>query len=381
MQSIVSDNAESALNVPAGDPRAGIEMRNLVKTFTTPAGLFTALKGVDVSFFPGEFVGVTGKSGSGKSTLANMITGIDRPTSGVVRVGDTWIQFLGESDMARLRGKTMGIVFQFYQLLPMLSLLENVMLPMDIAGITPPEQRKKRAMQLLDLVGLADDSLKMPDSVSGGQQQGTAIARALANDPPYLITDEPTGNLDSGAAENIFNLLKQLSRQGKTIVMITHDPKLAGKMDRQVVLSDGEIINPWVYKLFPMLTHSQMLHLTHNIQRQPYQPGEPIIHEGEYITAFYILSRGEVEVVVKDGKGLVKVITRLSAGDYFGEIELLEENRAIATVRPVSGKPVEVLAVKRNALLEVLREAGVLYDSMKHLLVRRRAENAAARSG
>ncbi len=377
----MNDCTTPGVFIPVSDRRAGIEMRNIVKTFTTPAGLFAALKGVDVSFYPGEFVGVTGKSGSGKSTLVNMITGIDRPTSGEVRVGDTWIQHLDESAMARLRGKTMGIVFQFYQLLPMLSLLENVMLPMDIAGVTPPERRHPKAMQLLDLVGLADSAHKMPDAVSGGQQQATAIARALANDPPYLITDEPTGNLDSGAAENIFNLLKQLSRQGKTIVMITHDPKLAGKMDRQVVLSDGEIINPWVHKLFPMLTHSQMLFLTHNLQQQPYQPGETIIHEGEFIAAFYILSRGEVEIAVKDRKGEEQVINRLSAGDYFGEIELLEENRAIATVRPASGKPVEVLAVKRNAILEILREAEAFYDALKHLLLQRRAENTAARSG
>lgn len=254
---------------PGGDSTCGangIELRNIVKTFKTPAGDFTALKGINLLFREGEFVGVTGKSGSGKSTLINMITGIDRPTSGEIRIGETFVHTMNESQMAMWRGRNLGIVFQFYQLLPMLSLLENVMLPMDFCNMYDPAERETRAAALLKRVGLEQDAHKMPAAVAGGQQQAAAIARAIANDPCYLIADEPTGNLDSRTAENIFEMFEELSSQGKTILMITHDPALANRTQRQVVMSDGEIIDEWIYNTFPMLTHPQMLRLTKSMQ-------------------------------------------------------------------------------------------------------------------
>ena len=357
-----------------------IQMRKIVKTFKTSAGAFTALRGVDMDFLPGEFVGVTGKSGSGKSTLVNMITGIDRPTSGQVQVGNTFIHSLGESEMARWRGQNLGIVFQFYQLLPMLSLVENVMLPMDFANRYAPAEREKRALDLLDMVGLADFAHKMPAAVSGGQQQAAAIARALANDPQYLIADEPTGNLDSRTAEHIFDLFMQLSRDGKTVIMITHDPSLADRMSRQVVISDGEIINEWVRKAFPMLSHPQMLKLTHNLEAMQYEPGQTIIREGDEAEALYILTRGEVEVAVKDKRGEDKVVTRLTPGEYFGDVELLEEDWAIATVRTALETPVELLALKRAAITELLHEVKGLYESISRVVSSRKTENSAARS-
>ena len=356
-----------------------IQMRKIVKTFKTSAGAFTALRGVDMDFLPGEFVGVTGKSGSGKSTLVNMITGIDRPTSGQVQVGNTFIHSLGESEMARWRGQNLGIVFQFYQLLPMLSLVENVMLPMDFANRYAPAEREKRALDLLDMVGLADFAHKMPAAVSGGQQQAAAIARALANDPQYLIADEPTGNLDSRTAEHIFDLFMQLSRDGKTVIMITHDPSLADRMSRQVVISDGEIINEWVRKAFPMLSHPQMLKLTHNLEAMQYEPGQTIIREGDEAEALYILTRGEVEVAVKDKRGEDKVVTRLTPGEYFGDVELLEEDWAIATVRTALETPVELLALKRAAITELLHEVKGLYESISRVVSSRKTENSAAR--
>lgn len=226
------------------EPGAGslIQMRQIVKTFKTPAGDFTALKGIDADFYPGEFVSVVGKSGSGKSTLVNMITGIDRPTSGEVKIGDTYVHRLNESEMSRWRGRNLGIVFQFYQLLPMLSLLENVMLPMDISRLYTPAERERRALELLDRVGLAAVAHKMPAAVSGGQQQSAAIARALANDPPLIVADEPTGNLDSRAAAAIFELFEGLVAQGKTVIMVTHDPALAQRAGRILRLADGEIV-------------------------------------------------------------------------------------------------------------------------------------------
>ncbi|MDD5368205.1 MAG: ABC transporter ATP-binding protein [Anaerolineaceae bacterium] len=227
---------------PASQPL--IEMRQIVKIFKTPAGDFQALKGVDACFYPGEFVSVVGRSGSGKSTLVNMITGIDHPTSGTVRVGDTYIHKMRESKMAIWRGLNLGIVFQFFQLLPMLTLLENTILPMDFCNKFATGEREGRAMDLLALVGLEKMAQKLPGEVAGGQQQSAAIARALANDPPIVIADEPTGNLDSKTADGVFAIFDQLIQQRKTILMVTHDQSLAQRTARMLLLSDGELIAP-----------------------------------------------------------------------------------------------------------------------------------------
>lgn len=218
-----------------------IELHDVVKTYKSKAGEFTALKGIDLAIDQGEFVSVVGKSGSGKSTLINMITGIDRPTSGQILIGDTAIHKLKERKMARWRGLNVGVVFQFYQLLPTLSCIANVMLPMDFCGTYPIGQRRKRALELLELVGVAEQAGKLPSTLSGGQQQRVAIARALANDPPMLVADEPTGNLDTQTAEQIFKLFLQLVDEGKTILIVTHDVDIAERVDRMITLADGEI--------------------------------------------------------------------------------------------------------------------------------------------
>jgi len=225
----------------AGEPL--IHLRDLVKTYSTAAGEFPALRGVNLDFYEGEFVSVVGRSGSGKSTLLNMLTGIDRPTSGVVRIAGTDIHHLREGAMARWRGRNMGIVFQFYQLLPTLSLVENIMLPMDLCDMYPREEREERALALLDRVGLGHHGHKMPGAVSGGQQQSAALARALANDPPIIVADEPTGNLDSHTAEAVVRLLERMADRGKTVVMVTHDPYLARRASRTVTLADGEVVD------------------------------------------------------------------------------------------------------------------------------------------
>src|SRR6266496_4591541 len=181
-----------------------IDMRQIVKTYQSAAGSFTALKSVDLQIDRGEFVAIIGKSGSGKSTLINMITGIDRPTTGEVFVGAAAVHTLSEGQMAAWRGRNLGIIFQFFQLLPALTILENVMLPLDFCNMYTPAERPERAMQLLTQVEMAEQAHKLPSSVSGGQQQRVAIARALANDPPVLIADEPTGNLDSTTANAVF---------------------------------------------------------------------------------------------------------------------------------------------------------------------------------
>jgi putative ABC transport system ATP-binding protein len=218
-----------------------IHVRQVVKTYHSSAGDFTALKGVDLIVHEGEFVAIIGKSGCGKSTLINMITGLDRPTAGEVWVNGTAVHHLSESDIATWRGRELGVIFQFFQLLPTLTVMQNVMLPMDFCRTYPIPQRRERAMHLLEQVGLADVAHKLPSSVSGGQQQLAAIARALANDPPILAADEPTGNLDSATAEIIFQLFNQLVAQGKTILMVTHDPDKARRVTRVVTLADGEV--------------------------------------------------------------------------------------------------------------------------------------------
>jgi putative ABC transport system ATP-binding protein len=224
-------------------PEAMIEMRGIVKTFKNAAGEFTALRGVDLTIYRGEFVSIVGKSGSGKSTLLNMITGIDHPTKGQMVIGGTDIYTgVTESQRSRWRGRNLGIVFQFFQLLPMLTLLENVMLSMDFAEMYDFDERPTRAMEMLRLVGLEQFANKLPVLVSTGQQQLAAIARALACDPPLLAADEPTGNLDSKSANTIIDLFEELSRRGKTILMVTHDPSLTSRTTRNVVIADGLIV-------------------------------------------------------------------------------------------------------------------------------------------
>ena len=213
----------------------------MVKEYATAAGKFTALKGVSMQVDTHEFVAVIGKSGSGKSTLINMITGIDRPSSGEVLVGDTAVHTLSEGKMAVWRGKHVGVIFQFFQLLPTLTLVENVMLPMDFCNTYPAGERRARAMLLLDHVGMAEQAHKLPSAVSGGQQQRVAIARALANDPPIIVADEPTGNLDSKTANQVFDLFNLLVQEGKTILMVTHDQDLTRRVTRAVIVADGEI--------------------------------------------------------------------------------------------------------------------------------------------
>jgi putative ABC transport system ATP-binding protein len=225
---------------PASGPM--IDLRGITKVYQTDAGPFPALKDVDLQVWAGEFVAVVGKSGSGKSTLINMFTGIDHPTAGQVVVARTPIRQLDEGQMAEWRGRHLGIVFQFFQLLPTLTLAENVMLPMDLCRVYEAGQRRDRALYLLDQVGLAGDADKFPSSVSGGHQQRAAIARALANDPPILVADEPTGNLDSKTAEAVFGLFRSLVDDGKTILMVTHDEELAARAQRTLTLADGEFV-------------------------------------------------------------------------------------------------------------------------------------------
>ncbi len=219
-----------------------IDLRQVKKTFASAAGTFTALKGVDLQVCAGDFMAVIGRSGSGKSTLLNMIAGIDRPTAGEVFVNGAAIHQLSEGQVAVWRGRNVGIVFQFFQLIPTLTAIENIMLPMDFGNMYASREREGRAEELLQLVGLAGQARKLPAALSGGEQQRVAIARALANDPPLLLADEPTGNLDSKTAAIVFHLFEDLVTQGKAVVLVTHDRELARVAAHQIEIEDGYII-------------------------------------------------------------------------------------------------------------------------------------------
>jgi putative ABC transport system ATP-binding protein len=218
-----------------------IDLRDVYKSYETGAGEVPVLKDVDLRVREGEFVGVVGPSGSGKSTLLNMITGIDRPTEGEVFVAGQAVHGMSENQLARWRGRNVGVIFQFFQLLPTLTILENIMLPMDFCNTFPARQRKQRAMELLEMVGIADQAHKLPSALSGGQQQRAAIARALAHDPPVIVGDEPTGNLDTHTADEVFKLFQRLVAQGKTLMIVTHDRQLSDLMGRVIHLLDGRI--------------------------------------------------------------------------------------------------------------------------------------------
>ena len=226
------------------DHGALIHLKDVRKAYKTPAGDFLALQGIDLQVQEGEFLAVVGRSGAGKSTLVNMVTGIDRPSSGEIRVGSQAIQNMNEDQIATWRGQHVGVVFQFFQLLPMLTCAQNVMMPMDFAGLyNGPRERRQRALHLLEQVGIAEHADKVPSAVSGGQRQRVAIARALANDPMLLAADEPTGNLDSKTADAMFDVFESLVAEGKTIVLVTHDRDLAARATRRVHIADGLIVD------------------------------------------------------------------------------------------------------------------------------------------
>jgi putative ABC transport system ATP-binding protein len=220
-----------------------IRLDAATKSFTPRGGqTFHALRGISLSVPAGDFLAVLGKSGSGKSTLLNLIAGLDRPTSGEVHAAGADLTRLSENKLALWRGGNLGVVFQFFQLLPTLTVAENIMLAMDFVAKIPAAQRRPRTHDLLQLVGLADQSAKLPSALSGGQQQRAAIARALANDPPIVLADEPTGNLDSETAGAVAELFHGLIDQGKTLLIVTHDENLARRAHRVIQLKDGAIV-------------------------------------------------------------------------------------------------------------------------------------------
>ena len=357
------------------DRSSMIDLRSVDKYYQSAAGDYHALKNIDLCICAGEFVSIIGKSGSGKSTLLNMITGIDRPTTGEVYVNGTAIHEMSENQLAGWRGDNLGIIFQFFQLLPALNLKQNVILPMDLAGKYKSHERHERAGHLLEMVGLADQMQKLPSMVSGGQQQRAAIARALANDPPVLIADEPTGNLDSKTATTVFALFNQLVAEGKTVIIVTHDSSLARHAHRTALIADGEIVNEYMAKALPTLTHQQLLAATHKLKPRQYEPGAMILVEGKNSDAFYIISKGTVDVILPRPNQSDVIAVQLGPGKYFGEMEFFHERRSRASIRACASCPVEVLALDYEALSSLLNESEPTREALHHAADQHEEEN------
>jgi ABC-type lipoprotein export system ATPase subunit len=358
-----------------------IELQAVDKFYETAAGPFPALKAIDLEVDAGEFLAVIGKSGSGKSTLVNMITGIDRPSAGKVLIGDTKVHTLSEGQLAQWRGRNVGVIFQFFQLLPTLTVIENIMLPMDFCHMYTPRERKARAMHLLEQIEMADQAFKLPSAVSGGQQQRAAIARALANDPPILLADEPTGNLDSKTAESVFRLFERQVRGGKTIVMVTHDRDLAKRASRTIMLSDGEIIEEFLFSAFPSMTEEQLIRATRNLEREEYSPGQIILEEGCPPDKFYLITRGQIEVMVTASDGDLLTVSRMGRGQYFGEIELLQGGDNLATIRAAPESGVRLVTLDRDTFSGLMDESHATREALAEVAQARVAENINGRNG
>lgn len=348
-----------------------IEIKNLRKVYQTPAGDFTAVNGINVEVQRGEFVAIIGKSGSGKSTFVNMITGIDRPTSGEIVIDGAPVHSFNEGQMAAWRGRNLGIVFQFFQLFPTLTILENIILPMELNKLYSKSERKERAMHLLEKVEMTAQAHKLPSAISGGQQQRVAIARALANNPPLLVADEPTGNLDSKTAEKIFSLFEDLVAAGTTILMVTHDSDLARRVNRTILISDGEIVNEYLVRALSTLTQDQLVEISRTIQPQIFQPNSAIIRQGEKGDKFYILLNGKADVYIHKPGGSEIQVSQLKPGQYFGEMALLGGRVRSATVKASQDGPASVAALDEKAFNSLIDESRSLREELMGLVERR----------
>ena len=347
---------------------AFISVRHLQKAFPSPTGPVNALKGIDIRVERGEFVAVIGKSGSGKSTFINMLTGIDRPTSGEIVIGGTPIHLLDEGQMAAWRGVNLGIVFQFFQLLPTLTLLENIVLPMELNGLYQRRERRERALRLLEMVELGEHAHKLPSAVSGGQQQRAAIARALANEPSLVIADEPTGSLDSRTAGQIFELFRRLAAEGTTILMVTHDDDLARRVDRAILIADGEVVQEHLARALKDLSHDQLVDVKRRSAIRQYPPGTTIVRQGDIGDEFFIILEGEVDVLFDRPGGGETQVDRLHAGQWFGDAALTGNGVRTATVRSAVESPVVVAALNAEGFHRLVEGSPALRERLRHIV-------------
>jgi len=330
-----------------------IQLQGIEKTYVNAAGSFTALKHINLDFYQGEFVGVIGKSGSGKSTLVNMITGIDRPTQGQVLVDKVDIHTMKESQQARWRGLNLGVVFQFFQLLPMLTLVENVLLPMDFCNKYTEAEREARAMDLLAMMGLEKDAHKLPGAVSGGQQQSAAIARSLANDPPIIVADEPTGNLDARTADFVYDKFQSLANEGRTIIMITHDPEIEHRLSRTVLISDGEVISPLLAHTFHWMPHPVLRVCTDALEHRTYQNQQPLEINGALSNALILVESGQLQAK-QSNPAFSEQPLKLKPGDFLAGSQVSNNHLPGLASVVAEDSPTQVAILPYPAFLQAI---------------------------
>ena len=361
--------------------RTVIETVDITKIFGVGDVSVVALNGVSIRIAAGEFIAIMGPSGSGKSTLMHILGCLSRPTSGKYILDGEDVSNLDKVELAGVRNRKLGFIFQAYNLLARTSALKNVTLPLlyNHDGLISREEGEQKARAVLETVGLADRIHHQPHELSGGQQQRVAIARALINDPTLVIADEPTGNLDSKTAATVFALFNQLVSEGKTVIIVTHDSSLAKRAHRTALIADGEIVNEYVTKALPMLTHDQLLLATHRLKPRQYEAGAMILVEGKNSDAFYIVSKGTVEVVLPRQNQSDVIALELGPGKYFGEMEFFHERRSRASIRACESCPVEVLAISYDQLNELLGQSEVTRETLHKMADKHKAENLARR--
>jgi putative ABC transport system ATP-binding protein len=297
-----------------------------------------------------------------------------------VLIGGENIYKMSESRRALWRGRNMGVVFQFFQLLPTLTLLENTLLPMDYCRLYPFKERPERAMELLRLVGLQDAAHKLPSAVSSGEQQCAAIARALATDPSIILADEPTGNLDSQSAETVLRLFEDLARRGKTVLIVTHDPSITRRTDQTIILSDGEIIDQTVALALPFLSHPAMLDATKEAQKVKIAPRGMVLQQGLPVDHFFMIVSGEVDVLATNDSGRQVQLARLGSGQFFGEIELTQGSRSVASIQSTESG-VELALLPKEAFFKLIAESPLTCQAIQQVAATRLAENRKGRNG
>ncbi len=350
-----------------------LKLQGVSRTYQMGKVEVRALQNVDLKIRKGEFIVILGPSGSGKTTLLNLIGGIDSPTAGRILADGVDITSLDEKGLTNYRREHIGFIFQFFNLIPSLTARENVEFAAELVA------KPMDPLEMLDIVGLKDRADHYPSELSGGEQQRVAIARALANDPPIVVADEPTGNLDSKTAEAVFKLFDSLVAQSKTVLMVTHDRDLAKRVSRTLILSDGEIIEEYLARTFPTLTEEQVIRATRDVQAQRYAPGTVILEEGDPPDRLYIITKGQVDVVLNGNSDQEMISTALNAGQYFGEVELLRGGHNIATIRADRDTGAEVAALNRTLFDSLLAETASLRQELDRLVALRVAENQSTR--
>jgi ABC-type lipoprotein export system ATPase subunit len=324
-----------------------VRLKDVVKEYRSDAGSFCALKGINLEVQAGEFLGIIGKSGAGKTTLLNIISAVDSLTSGEVWVGGTRVHALSQTQQSKWRGRTLGVVYQTFQLMSMLTLIDNVMLPIDFQGRYHPRKSVVRAMALLADLDIAQHAYKLPTQISGGQQQRVAIARALVNDPALILADEPTGSLDSATAASTMEILKRITQRGKTIIMATHDAGLIPYFTRTVILFDGEFLNETLARLFPTVNHQRLIEAGCGFSQFSVEPGQLIVSQGEALKGLYVIIRGSAHIFSGDGKATI------NPGGIFGHQELVAEKPCQASLVAGGTESTEIGLLARAEFLNL----------------------------